>query len=413
MKNEWRKVRLGDVVNLNYGKSLPKRERVTGKYPVYGSSGMVDCHVIPYVKSEGIIVGRKGNVGSIYYEKNPFYPIDTVFYIDKTKIQTDLKYLYFLLKTLNLSSLNSDAAVPGLNRNQALKVKIQIPDFFTQVCIASIISTYDNLIENNEKRIKILEEMAQRLYTQWFVKFEFPVNPRHSRESGNPDWISNQVGDDKKGYKSSGGKLVESGTEYGMIPKGWEVKKLKDIGLVITGKTPSKSVKENYGNEILFIKTPDFEGNVFIKNTSEKLSTTGADTQNNKMLPPKTVMVSTIGTLGKVAITSCLSTTNQQINSLLTNNPDDYIYFYFFAKTLKSRLKGLGSNGATMGNVSKSKFESITILYPTESVRSEFFQITKNNFEDVLTLESKQIRLIDIRDLLIENLVTGKILIKN
>jgi len=177
MKNKWKITELGDVCKFNYGKGLPKRKRINGIYPVYGSGGIVDYNKEYYIEGPGIIVGRKGTIGSVYFEKRKFFPIDTVFYIEENKSVYNIRFLYYLLSNLGLNRLNSDAAVPGLNRNIAYQQKILLPALDVQNKISSILSTYDDLIENNARRIQILEEMAQLIYREWFVNFEFPSPP--------------------------------------------------------------------------------------------------------------------------------------------------------------------------------------------------------------------------------------------
>lgn len=119
----WKVTRLGDVLELGYGKALKESERKSGDFPVYGSSGIVGYHNSCLVKGPGIIVGRKGNVGSIHWSDNDFYPIDTVYYVKSAISQY---YLFYLLQDLNF--LNTDAAVPGLNRNQAYSNKVYTAD---------------------------------------------------------------------------------------------------------------------------------------------------------------------------------------------------------------------------------------------------------------------------------------------
>jgi len=291
---------------------------------------------------------------------------------------------YWLLSAQGKSELSKctiGSSQKAYTINLLYGLQIELPNFTTQTRIASVLSAYDDLIENNEKRIKALEEMAQLLYTEWFVKFKFPEHQKV--------------------------KMIDSKTEYGLIPEGWEVKKLKEIVQVITGKTPSTSKPENFGGEVLFIKTPDMHGNIFILDTTQTLSDIGAESQSLKLLPEKTVFVSCIGTLGVVGITSKPSQTNQQINALVTNDRQDYCLFYFFAKTLKQKLIGLGSNGATMGNVSKDKLENINILYPSGNVRKVFFESTSKLFNEILTLQKQNKNLTKTRNLLIPQLVTG------
>ena len=164
---KWKNTQLGDVFTLNYGKGLPARDRVNGEFPVYGSAGIVGYHNRPIAKAPGIIVGRKGSIGEIYFSKKDYYPIDTSYYINSSD-KYDIRFSYHLLKQLNLKTLNTDAAVPGLNRNVAYQQKVRIPDLFAQRSIAGILLIYDDLIENNTRRIKILEQMAQAIYTEQF-----------------------------------------------------------------------------------------------------------------------------------------------------------------------------------------------------------------------------------------------------
>ena len=119
----WRVRLLGDEIELPYGKALKAENRSAGEVPVYGSSGVVGCHSTSLVPGPGIIVGRKGNVGSVHWCDVPFFPIDTVFYV---KAALPLHFVYFNLQQQNF--LNNDAAVPGLNRNQAYALPLLVPD---------------------------------------------------------------------------------------------------------------------------------------------------------------------------------------------------------------------------------------------------------------------------------------------
>ena len=111
------------MATLKYGKALKKDDRVPGPFPVYGSSGIVGTHKKPLVKGPGVIVGRKGNVGSVYWSENDYYPIDTVYYIDCNESSL---FLYYTLQ--HISFINTDVAVPGLNRDYAHSRELVIPN---------------------------------------------------------------------------------------------------------------------------------------------------------------------------------------------------------------------------------------------------------------------------------------------
>lgn len=117
----WEEKRVGDILELAYGKALKASDRLDGPFPVYGSGGITGYHNQPLVDGPSIIVGRKGTVGSLYWEDAPFFPIDTVFYV---KPKAPLTFCFYLLQTLGLDGMNTDAAVPGLNRNNAYRLPV-------------------------------------------------------------------------------------------------------------------------------------------------------------------------------------------------------------------------------------------------------------------------------------------------
>ena len=163
-------VRLGDIINLHYGMSLPKNRRVSGVNPVFGSGGCVGTHKTAAVKGPGIIVGRKGTIGSVHWSHKDFFPIDTTYYVEVKHPSMSMRFVFYLLKSLPLSKMNTDAAVPGLNRNNAYQIEINLPQEKHQTRITKTLSAYDNLIENNWRRIVLLEKSARSHYHEWFIK---------------------------------------------------------------------------------------------------------------------------------------------------------------------------------------------------------------------------------------------------
>ena len=113
----WEVVRVDDVIELAYGKALPKRKRQTGNVPVYGSGGVTGYHSEAIVQGPGVIVGRKGTVGSVFWENSGFFPIDTTFYVRPLSGSVSLRWIYERLQLMDLARLESDSAVPGVNRN--------------------------------------------------------------------------------------------------------------------------------------------------------------------------------------------------------------------------------------------------------------------------------------------------------
>ncbi|VVB81472.1 Type-1 restriction enzyme MjaXIP specificity protein [uncultured archaeon] len=168
-------------------------------------------------------------------------------------------------------------------------------------------------------------------------------------------------------------------TEIGMIPEDWELVAIKDIGIVITGKTPPTKIKEYFGTEYPFIKIPDMDKSVYIENTETSLSKRGMEYMGKLKLPKDSVMVSCLATIGKVGITKRESFTNQQINSLIGNKNKIlplWAYYYFKANTFY--LGSLGGGGSVYNNISKSKFENMLILLPIIDEQKKIVQILFN-----------------------------------
>ena len=139
----WQSKRLGDILRLNYGKSLSVKNRIEGPIPVYGSNGIVGFHNEAIVDAPGLIVGRKGSAGEVHRSPGPFCPIDTTFYVTEADApDTDLEFLFYLLRHLDLTRITGDVGVPGLNREMAYMEPVHFPTtILEQKTIAHILET--------------------------------------------------------------------------------------------------------------------------------------------------------------------------------------------------------------------------------------------------------------------------------
>ena len=234
----WKDGALGEIINFRRGHDLTKNKMVDGFIPVVGSNGVIGFHNEFTTKSPCLTIGRSGNIGTPHYLDRDCWAHNTTLYIDDFKGNTP-KYLFYLLRTLNLSNYGGGSAVPTLNRNHIHPLNVRYTtNLEEQKAIAHTLSTLDDKIEVNNQINKTLKNMAQAIFKQWFVDFEFP------NEDGEP-------------YKSSGGEMVES--EFGMIPKGWEVRTAYEL-------FNSISVKHGFPKErIIFLNTSDvFNGEVLL-----------------------------------------------------------------------------------------------------------------------------------------------------
>jgi len=210
----WQETSLGEQLTFQRGYDITKKEQEAGPYPVVSSSGVKSYHKAFKVEGPGVAIGRKGTLGTAFYVDNDFWPHDTTLWV-KDFHGNYPKFAYFVVQCMGFEQYDCGASNPTLNRNHIHKLPITFPPLPTQRKIASILSVYDDLIENNTRRIAILEEMARAIYRRWFVNFRFP-----GHENVN---------------------LVDS--PLGMIPEGWECVTLGDcLSVLETGNRPKGGI---------------------------------------------------------------------------------------------------------------------------------------------------------------------------
>jgi len=191
----WHAGALGDVLTLKRGHDLPDSRRQDGDVPVVSSSGITGHHNVAKAKGPGVVTGRYGTIGEVFYLQEDYWPLNTSLYVTDFKGNHPRFAAYFLRNILaNYDS--SKAAVPGVNRNVLHALPVTYPDITSQHRIADILSAYDDLIDNNRRRMALLEGAARQIYQEWFVRLRFP-NYEHTRiVSGVPEgWESKALGD--------------------------------------------------------------------------------------------------------------------------------------------------------------------------------------------------------------------------
>ena len=230
----WRERRLGDVITLKRGYDLPERERVPGPVPVVSSSGVSGYHQESKVAGPGVVTGRYGTLGKVYFIPGDFWPLNTTLYVRDFK-GNDPRFVTYLLQRLDFSGHSDKAAVPGLNRNHIHQEPTRIPtDVGEQRAIAHILGTLDDKIELNRRMNATLGAMARALFRSWFVEFD-PVRAKmEGRETGLPKEIADLFPD----------RLVDS--ELGEIPEGWQLEALDSVadfqnGLALQKFRPSQN----------------------------------------------------------------------------------------------------------------------------------------------------------------------------
>lgn len=183
-----------NFVRLKRGFDLPDADIVEGPYPVVASTSIKAFHKDSRVKGPGVVTGRSGSLGTVQFVSGDYWPLNTSLYVKDFK-GNDPKFLAYFLQQMHLENFNSGAGVPTLNQNHLHKLKVRIPDLPIQQKIASILSAYDDLIENNRRRASLLDKMAEEIYREWFVRMRFPGHERVKKVNGVPEsWQIRRLG---------------------------------------------------------------------------------------------------------------------------------------------------------------------------------------------------------------------------
>lgn len=386
----WDNGKLGDIVNFRRGHDLPQKNMEKGIFPVIGSNGVIGYHNEFTTPGPCITVGRSGNVGTPFLSRNDSWAHNTTLYIDDFK-GNDPKFIYYFLQTLNLKNYAGGSAVPTLNRNHIHPINIIYPiNFDEQKAIANILSSLDEKIEVNNQINKKLENMVQAIFKQWFVNFEFP------NEEGMP-------------YKSSGGEMVES--ELGMIPEGWKVGVINDIGVVTGGGTPSKKREDYYTDKGIPWITPkdlSINKNRYINNGVTDITEEGLKYSSAKLMPKGTVLFSSRAPIGYMAISGKPLSTNQGFKSVVPH-PEYGTEFVYQLLSFNKNIIENHATGSTFKEISGGVLKQIKILLPSKELIANY-NFVSESFGLTIKNHEKQIsKLTMIRDTLLPKLMSGEI----
>lgn len=265
----------------------------------------------------------------------------------------------------------------------AKEMLINLPPPSTQQKIASILSAYDDLIENNTRRIAILEEMAHSLYQEWFVHFRFPGHEKN--------------------------RMVES--ELGMIPEGWEVKMIGDVIQTLGGGTPSTKKAEYWNNgDVLWYSPSDLTsaGTMFIENSTRKITSLGLRESSARLFPAYSVMMTSRATIGVTAINTRPACTNQGFITCIPNEKLSVYQIYYWLAENREKIINLAS-GATFKEINRTTFRQLPIVIPDIWISQQFTEMALLIGKQIENLITRNTNLRCTRDQLLPKLISGEV----
>ncbi len=370
----WRLRRLGDVLTLKRGHDLPEHSRQDGDVPVVSSSGITGYHKEAKATAPGVVTERYGTLGEVFFLDRDYWSLNTALYVVDFK-GNDPRFSAYFLKHALKDYQSDKAAVPGVDRNVLHELRVRVPDVTTQLRIASILSTYGDLIENN-RRMALLEESARLLYREWFVRLRFPGH-EHTR-------------------------VVDG------VPEGWERRTLSGLtSFLKRGITPT------YDDEA--------EGLVINQKCIRdgRVNLDLARRQSKEVPPERLVQLGDVlvnstgeGTLGRVAqvktaIANCTVDTHVTIV-----RPKDAVARHYFGLAVmewEPRFSTMGKGATNQTELSPTTIGETEIVMPSHTLLEQFELFAEPLYEQVTNLVNQNKKLRAARDLLLPRLMSGEI----
>ena len=350
----------------------------TGRYPVIGGNGLRGYTDTFNFDGECAVIGRQGAYcGNVQFFSGKGYMTEHAV-VTQPNSANNAKYLTYKLSGLSLGRFSGQAAQPGLSVTKLARLRIEMPPKWYQDKVADILSSYDDMIEVNSKRIKTLEQMAENLYKEWFVRFRFPGHEKAEFENGRP--------------------------------KGWRRGRISEFYTTSSGGTPSREHDEYYDDgTIPWIKTGELQDCLLI-DTEEKITEVAVKKSSAKFFPKDSVLMAMYGVnIGMLAYSTMDATCNQACCVFRDKgNISTKHYLFQCLKSIRDYLL-LISFGAAQQNLSQDLIKRVRIVMPDKETVTRFEQKIQPLYNETEHLLKANACLIRQRDLLLPRLMSGKL----
>ena len=392
--SRWAVKDLKRITNFAYGDSLKDEDREKdGDVPVFGSNGQVGNHSIANTEAPTIIIGRKGSYGKVTYCNTSAFAIDTTYFVDRTVTNQNLRWLYYVLESLDLDGFTQDSAVPGLSREFAYSKKVPVPSAEEQSSIANYLDNetarIDQLIANKRQQIKKLDELRQITISRAVTR---GLDPSALMKDSGVIWL-------------------------GEVPAHWRLSRIKSLGHFIGGETPSKDNKNYWNGDIPWVSPKDMKKEV-ISETEDYITDDAIRDSTTQVIPIGAMLLVVRSGILKhsipVAINSVPVTLNQDMKAFI---PRNQLYTQYLAFLIRGCAKDLLVEWRKLGaTVESLEYDLITnTKIPVPSIEEQrdiirFLEKEADKFGELINNINSQIeKLEELRKITINDAVTGKV----
>jgi len=382
----WKTETIGDLLSLEYGAGLKESDRSGLGYPVYGSNGVVGYHKKYLVNGPGIIVGRKGSVGAVHWSDDSFWPIDTAYYVETKKEDINLRWCYWALQFTELSRLDSSTGVPGLNRNDAYKLKINLPNEQEQLQIARILDTTDEAIQRTEQLIAKLKAIKQGLLHDLLT--------RGLDENGQ---LRDPIAHPEQ-FKDS---------PLGRIPKEWVITQIKNVCFLLNGFAFKP---DDWGNRGLpIIRIQNLNGSQEFNYYNEPIS-------EDFIIPPGTLLFSWSGnrgtSFGPYIWKGPMGVLNQHIFKVTPKQGIRLKWLYYAFDEIRQRAERAAHGGSGLVHVRREDLQKYLLAKPDEGEQERIEKVLESKDSNLQTEEHYLLKLKLLKKGLMHDLLTGEVRVR-
>lgn len=408
MVGDWKELALGDVIELKRGYDLPQQHRRKGPIPIVSSSGITDYHEESMAKGPGVVTGRYGTLGQVFYIAEDFWPLNTTLYVRDFK-GNDPRFISYFLRSIDFLAFSDKAAVPGLNRNHLHMARILFPvDITEQRSIAQILGDLDDRILLNHKTSETLEAIAQAIFKAWFMDFEpviAKVEGRWQRGQSLPG-VSSEL------YDLFPDRLVNS--ELGALPEGWTIAKIGSLVDTISDTYPLSTV-----SEVVFLNTGDIKEGRFLHNTKSLVGSLPG--QAKKSIKQNDILYSEIRPENKrfayVHFDSSDHVVSTKLMVLRSCGSVDSLFTYFVLKqqdVIDFLQMMAESRSGTFPQITFDVLSQVETVLPSPTLLDWFTErILRPLFLRKLALDKEAQVLVSLRDTLLPKLISGELKVKD
>ncbi|BCD96268.1 restriction endonuclease subunit S [Marinagarivorans cellulosilyticus] len=461
MKSDFFDTTIGEQLTLQRGFDITKKQQIPGDVPVVSSGGIASYHNEAKVEGPGVVLGRKGTLGTVFFIEEDYWPHDTSLWVKDFK-GNNPRFVYYFFKSITaiIKKMDVGAANPALNRNHVHPMEVKWPVREVQDYIVEVLAKLDDKIEVNSQTNQTLEQIAQAIFKSWFVDFEptrakivakdlggneqaqelaaqaiicgaltldqlaaiepspSPIekaleqtlhnhitNKFANKPGGLDPWQPEQLAATAKLFPNA---LVES--ELGEIPEGWSWSEIGKEVSVLGGGTPSTKKEEFWvGGHINWTSPKDMSNltDKILLETDRKITEAGLAKISSGLLPENTVLMSSRAPVGYLAISKIPVAVNQGYIAMKCEFRLSPEYVVQWADSVMEDIKQRAS-GTTFAEISKKNFKIIPVVVPESELVSEYSRIASNLYEKITESLREEKILSQMRDSLLPKLISGE-----